>query len=254
MFQNKLKRTLAAGGSAIGTFAAINSPDVIELIALAGFDFVIVDCEHGPMNAETSTNLIRTAERYDVTPIARVRENGETIILKHLDVGAHGVQIPQINTAEDAARAVRYAKYHPIGSRGVAMPRASGYGLFPIMDYLQRENEETMIVAHCENTIGLENLDAIAAVPGIDVIFLGPFDMSQSMGIPGQVTHPRIEAAAERVLALCAKHGKVPGIFVGTAEAAIARRKQGFRYLPIGMECTIIGKAFKDLVEKAKAQ
>ncbi len=253
MFRNKLKRMLAAGESAVGTFAAINHPDVTELIALAGFDFVIIDCEHGPMDAEASANLIRVAEHYDVTPVARVRENAETVILKHLDVGAHGVQIPQINSGEAAGNAVRWVKYHPMGTRGMAMPRASGFGMFPIAEYMQEANEETLIVAHCENTAGLENLEEVAATPGIDVIFLGPYDMSQSMGIPGQVTHPRIEAAAERVLEICGRFGKAPGIFTGTAEGAAKRRKQGFRYLPIGMETTIIGNAFRDLVKAAKA-
>jgi 2,4-dihydroxyhept-2-ene-1,7-dioic acid aldolase len=253
MFTNKLKGMLSRGESAIGTFAAINSPDVIELLAIAGYDFVIIDCEHGPMDAEASTNLIRAAEAYGMTPLARVRCNSETVILKHLDVGAHGVQIPQINTADDARNAVRFSKYHPEGKRGVALPRASGFGMFPIDEYFRQENAETLVVVHCENTTGLENLEEIAQVPGVDVIFLGPFDMSQSMGIPGQVGHPRIEAAAERVLEVCAQYGKVPGIFVGNAEAARKRRDQGFRYLPISVDCTTIGGAFKAVVDAAKA-
>lgn len=253
MFTNKLKAMLKNGESAIGTFAAVNSPDVIELLALAGFDFVIIDCEHGPMDAEASTNLIRAAEGRGMTPLARVRCNSETVVLKHLDVGAHGVQIPQINTRQDAENAIRFAKYHPEGRRGVALPRASGFGMFPIDEYFVRENRETLVVVHCENTVGLENLEEIAQVPGIDVIFMGPFDMSQSMGIPGQVTHPRIEEAAKRVLAICGKYGIAPGIFVGSAEDAARRRDQGFRYLPIGVDCTIIGNAFRDIATKAKA-
>jgi 4-hydroxy-2-oxoheptanedioate aldolase len=252
MITNRLKALLAEGKAAIGTFSGINSPDVIELIALAGFDFVIIDCEHGPMNPETSTNLIRAAERHGLTPIVRVRENAETVILKHLDVGAHGIQIPQINTPEDAARAVQFAKYHPIGRRGVAAPRSADYGMAPILEYFERENAETMIVVHCENVLGLENVDAIAATPHIDAIFLGPFDMSQSMGIPGQVKDPRIEDAAKRVLAACQRHGKAAGIFVGSAEEAVARRRQGFRYLPIGVDYTLFGLMLKDVAGKAR--
>lgn len=248
MFKNKLKRILDSGESAFGTFVSINNPDVVELIALAGFDFVIIDCEHGPMNAETSTNLIRAAELYDMTPIIRVRGNEETVVLKHLDVGAHGIQIPQINSGDDAAKAISYAKYYPVGLRGVAMPRSSGFGMFPLMDYFQQENEETLIIVHCENIMSLNNLESIAQLPEIDVIFFGPFDMSQSMGIPGQITHPKIENAAHRVLDICAKYNKIPGIFSVTAEAAMARKAQGFRYLPIGVDCTIIGNAFKDIV------
>jgi 4-hydroxy-2-oxoheptanedioate aldolase len=252
MFENKLKKMLKEGKSAIGTFASMNSPDLVEIMGLTGFDFVIIDAEHGPMDAETSMNLIRAAELHNMTPIVRVRENSETVILKHLDVGAHGIQVPQINSDEDAKLLVQRSKYSPLGKRGVAMPRAADYGLYPIMDYFEKSNEQTMIIAHCENIISLENLEDIAKTSGVDVIFLGPFDMSQSMGIPGQVKHPRIEEAAQRVLEVCKKYDKIPGIFAVTAEDAKSRIEQGFRYVPIGMDCTLIGAAFKKIVYKVK--
>lgn len=252
MFENKLKKMLKEGKSAIGTFVSMNSPDLVEIMGLTGFDFVIIDAEHGPMDAETSMNLIRAAELHNMTPIVRIRENSETVVLKHLDVGAHGIQVPQINTAEDAKLLVQRSKYSPLGKRGVAMPRAADYGLYPIMDYFEKANNETMIIAHCENITALENLEDIAKIPGIDVIFLGPFDMSQSMGIPGQVTHQKIEEAAQRVLDICKKYDKVPGIFAVTAENAKSRIEQGFRYVPIGMDCTLIGSAFKEIVNKVK--
>jgi len=252
MFENKLKKILKEGKSAIGTFASINSPDLVEIMGLTGFDFVIIDAEHGPMNAETTMNLIRAAQLHNMTPIVRIRENSETVILKHLDVGAHGIQVPQINNSEDAKLLVQRAKYSPQGKRGVAMPRSADYGLYPIMDYFDKSNEQTMIIAHCENITALESLEDIAKTPGIDVIFLGPFDMSQSMEISGQVKHPRIEEAAQRVLDICKKYNKVPGIFATTGDDARKRIEQGFRYVPIGMDCTLIGSAFKEIVNKVK--
>lgn len=252
MFENKLKKMLKEGKTAIGTFASINSPDLVEIMGLTGFDFVIIDCEHGPMDAETSTNLIRAAQIYNMTPIVRIRENSETVVLKQLDVGAHGIQVPQINTSEDAKLLVQRTKYAPLGKRGVAMPRAADYGLYPIMEYFEKSNKETMIIAHCENVTALDNLEDIAKVDGIDVIFLGPFDMSQSMGISGQVTHPKIQEAAQRVLDVCDKYNKIPGIFAVNGDDAKVKIEQGFRYVPIGMDCTLIGNAFKKIVNKVK--
>lgn len=253
MFKNKLKKDLYDGKTCIGTFISINSPDIVEVFGIAGFDFVIIDNEHGYMTPETSVGLIRAAELRGMTPIVRATENSETVILRSLDVGAHGIQVPQINDKEAAELAVKRSKYYPQGIRGVAMPRAGDYGLSPIFEYFKQENEETLVSVHCENVKGLENIDAIAATPGVDVIFFGPFDMSQSMGIPGQVEHQRIQEAAQIVLAACKKHGKIPGTFCGTPEAAKVRAAQGFRYIAIGMEVTLIGSYLRNVINIAKA-
>lgn len=253
MFKNKLKKDLYDGKACYGTFISVNSPDLVEIFGIAGFDFVIIDNEHGYMTPETSISLIRAAELRRMTPIIRATENSETVILRSLDVGAHGIQVPQINDGEAAALAVKRSKYYPEGIRGVAMPRASDYGFAPIFEYFKQENEETLVIVHCENVKGLENIEAIAATPGVDVIFFGPFDMSQSMGIPGQVENQRIQEAAEIVLAACKKYGKIAGIFCGTPEAAKVRADQGFKYISIGMDVTLIGSYLKDVISRAKA-
>lgn len=254
MFNNKLKKALYEGRPCFGTLICNNSPDIVEICGLVGFDFVVLDIEHGYMSPETTANLIRAAEVTGMTPITRVTENSETIILRSLDVGAHGVQVPQINDAASAQLAVQRAKYYPDGMRGVAFPRSGNYGLVPIFDYFKHENEETLIVVHCEDIIGLENLEKIAAVVGVDVIFLGPFDLSQSMGIPGQVESPPIQAAANRVLEVCKKFGKIPGIYCNSAEEAKKRANQGFKYIPIGMDSTLISDAFKKLIDTVKGR
>lgn len=252
MFNNRLKKELYEGRPCFGTLICNNSPDIVEICGLAGFDFVILDIEHGYMSPETTVNLIRAAQITGMTPITRVTENSETIILRSLDVGAHGVQVPQINDAASAQLAVQRAKYHPQGMRGVAFPRSADYGLVPIFDYFRRENEETMVVVHCENVIGLRNLEEIAAVPGVDVIFLGPFDLSQSMGIPGQVGSPQIQEAANRVVKVCEQYGKIPGIYCNTADEARKRAREGFKYIPIGMDSTLISEAFKRVIDAVK--
>lgn len=254
MFTNKLKKDLYAGKTCFGTFMSLNSTDVVESGGIAGFDFAIIDTEHGYMSPETTMHLIRAAEVTGMTPITRVTENGETVILRSLDVGAHGVQVPQVNDKESAELAVKRAKYYPEGIRGVAMTRSCDYGLTPIFEYFKHENEETLVVVHIENIVGLKNIEDIAATPGIDVLFLGPFDMSQSMGIPGQVDDPRIQEAAEIVLAACKKYGKIPGIYAEFPEMAKMRAEQGFKYIPIGMVTSIISRAFVDIVKKAKGE
>lgn len=252
MFKNKLKKALYEGQACYGTLICNNSPDIVEICGLVGFDFVILDLEHGYMSPESMVHLIRAAEVTGMTPITRVTENSETIILRSLDVGTHGIQVPMVNDAAAARLAVRRAKYYPEGMRGVAFPRSSNYGLSPLFDYFKEANDETLVVIQCENLEGLNNLEEIAAVPGIDVIFLGPFDLSQSFGIPGQVEDMRVQEAAARVIQVCREHGKIPGIYCSTAEDARQKADQGFKYIPIGVDSTLIAEAFKRVVDTVK--
>ncbi|MBS4960129.1 MAG: aldolase [Clostridiales bacterium] len=255
MFVNKLKKDLYAGKTCFGTFMSLNSTDVVECGGLAGFDFVIIDTEHGYMSPETTMNLVRAAELSGTTPITRATENGETTILRCLDVGAHGIQVPQVNTKEEAELAVRRAKYYPEGLRGAALTRSGNYGLVSnIADYFKHENAETLVSVHIENVVGLKNVEEIAATPGVDVLFLGPFDMSQSMGIPGQLDSPQIQEAADKVLAACKKYGKIPGIYAEFPEQAKLRAAQGFKYIPIGMVTSLISRGFVDLLKKVKGE
>ena len=242
MIHNKLKQIFAEGKAALGSFVTLNAPDLVEILALAGFDFVVIDNEHGPMGQESSQNLIRAAELRGITPIVRVPDTMEGTILHILDVGAHGIQVPQVNDPEIAQAIVQRSRYRPLGMRGVAFARSGDYGLTDMSRYFDHENSQVMVVAHCENTTCLENLDAICSVPGIDVIFLGPYDMSQSMGITGQVTHPRIQEAAEKVVAAAKKHGKVAGIFAGSGAVAKERASQGFQYITVSVDISLFGE------------
>ncbi len=249
MLKNKLNHKLYNGQSAFATFIAINSPDIVEICGLLGFDFVVLDGEHGYISPETSIPMIRAAEACGMTPVVRVCENSESLILRTLDVGAHGIHVPQINSKEAAENAVKYAKYHPYGKRGVSFHRACGYGIFDINEYMERENSETLVIFHCENISALEHIDEIAATEGLDVLIFGPFDMSQSMGIPGKTDDPMVEAAAQKMLDACKRHGKIAGIFTSNAEDAEKRIKQGFRYMPVGVDCKIIADTYGKLIK-----
>ena len=255
MFHNQLKEKLYRGESALGIFHGCASADLVEVSALAGYDFVVIDCEHGPMSPEAAQELVRAAECRGAAALVRVPEISRSTMLRYLDIGAYGLEVPDVDTAENARAMVAYSKYAPEGERGVAFPRSADYGLCAVSDYTRRENEEILLIAHCENTVSLHNLPEICQVPGIDVIMLGPFDMSQSLGVTGQVTHPMVEEAAARVLEVCRQYGKIPGIFCGSGAMARRRQEQGFRFLGVGCDtlmyaqkCRAELEAYKEVV------
>lgn len=252
MVNNKIKRMIKEGKVAYGSFLMCDAPDLVEVYALSGFDFLVIDNEHGPLNIQSSQHLIRTCELRGMTPIMRVTNMLESTVLRSLDIGAHGVQVPQVNDKKTAEMLVEYAKYAPRGNRGIAFPRAGDYGMTTPSEYFEIANGETMLITHCENTLCLENLEEICAVPDVDVIFLGPYDMSQSMGIRGQVTHQRIEEAAEYLVKTCRAAGKAAGIFAGNGEAAKKRADQGFQYVTIGMDVTLFANVCRAELAKTK--
>ncbi|MCP2238951.1 HpcH/HpaI aldolase family protein [Thermoanaerobacterium thermosaccharolyticum] len=254
MIKNKLKDKLKNGDTAIGTFVMCNSPEIVEIVGITGFDFVVLDTEHGPLSIESTQNLIRAAEVRGITPITRITESSETTVLRSLDVGAYGIQVPQVNDAHTASEIVKFSKYYPKGIRGIAMPRSGDYGNVDVSKYIENANDETIIIVHCENKQSLDNLDEIAKVPGIDVIFLGPYDMSQSLGIPGQVNHPYIQEAAQRVIKVCRQNGIAAGTFVGNGEEARKKAEQGFQYIIMGMDVTLFSNVCKYEISRAKSK
>ena len=192
MHKVNLKKKLKNGEVAIGTWSIIPSPSIVEAIGYSGFDFIIIDAEHGPVNVESSENLIRAAEVAGMASIIRVPNNESHLILRALDIGAHGIQVPHVSTKNEARLAVEYSKYHPLGKRGFSpFTRAAKYGI-EAENHTARANEDTMVVINVEGVEGIKNLKEIAEVSGIDVIFIGPYDLSQSLGKPGQVTDSKV--------------------------------------------------------------
>ncbi|MDD3514761.1 5-keto-4-deoxy-D-glucarate aldolase [bioreactor metagenome] len=246
---NQLKRKLAGDGVVLGTFITLNCPDLVEIAGLAGFDYCIIDTEHGPGNPESIQHMIRAAELRGMAAIVRVTDTAPTTILRTLDVGAAGIQVPQVNSPETAENVVRSAKYFPKGDRGACLTRSSRYGFVPgVAEYFDEANRETLVIVHCENRQGLECLDGIAAVDGVDVIFVGPYDLSQSFGIPGQIYHPVMVDAVARALAAAKRAGKPAGIFVGSVEEAKARIEQGFTYIAYSTDSLVFAEVCKNIV------
>lgn len=239
MAKNPLKATFQRGKPAIGPFVNLASGALIEIAAIAGFDFVIIDTEHGPLDIPLAEDLCRAARGAGISPIVRIRENNPTQILRALDIGADGVQVPQISTRQDAEAVVHAAKYAPQGLRGVspytraARYFADGGAIF------ERLNREQMIVIHIEGAEGLENLAEIIQVDGLDVIFLGPYDLSQSLGIPGQVHDPRVVDRMRKACQQINDAGLTVGTFADTPETAKTWMKAGVRYVSLSVDTGI---------------
>jgi 4-hydroxy-2-oxoheptanedioate aldolase len=247
MASRTLRERVQDGETTLGTFQIIDSPMVAEIAGLAGFDFVILDQEHGPLTAETTLALCAAAERGGASPIVRVRANTEQEVQRALDVGAAGVEIPQIETETDAEQAASAARFAPVGSRGLSpYVRAGGYDGGG--DYTDVQNEENAVIVHIEGQEGVENLDGIMAVDGIDVLFLGPYDISQSLGIPGQVRDESVEDLMQEVCDRAADAGAVVGTYA--EDAAMARRwaDAGAQYVAVSVDAPILRRAFENVV------
>ncbi|MGB5361102.1 MAG: aldolase/citrate lyase family protein [Eudoraea sp.] len=248
MKTNILKEALEEGQTVFGPFCKMLDPTVVELAALAGFDFVIIDMEHGPYSIETVQQMVRAAEARGITAVVRVTDNSETSILRVLDIGAKCIQVPQISTARDAGKVVKSALFHPKGERGMCRyVRAGEYTAIDKAEHFGSSNKSILTIIHIEGVEGLENLPAILKCDGIDVIFLGPYDLSQSCGVPGQVHHEKVVKRMEEAIVLAKKSGKVVGTFVESVEDAKNWEKIGVQYISFAVDTGIILKAFQEI-------
>lgn len=230
--ENKTKKLIASGGAAIGGFLGLKSTEIVEIMGYAGLDFVIIDAEHGSADTETLEHMVRAAEVSGITPLVRVTNvNDPTLILRALDLGAQGVQVPMVESGDTARRIVQAAKYYPLGRRGLAGVRAARYGAVDMGSYVQEANAQTMVIAQIETVAGVEHAAEIAAVEGVDVVFVGPMDLSQSLGIPAQRRNPLLIEAMEKVFAACRAAGKPCGTLTASVEEGRAQSAAGLQYL-----------------------
>lgn len=253
MRPNELRRKLQSGQPVVGCFVGYPSAETVELCGLLGFDFVMIDAEHGSMTTESAYHMVLAAEASGTTPLIRAPENNAAAILRHMDIGAAGVMVPQVNSAAEARAVVEAVKYHPHGRRGLGPVRAAGFGVgATLRDYAAAANEETLVICQVEHIAAVEALPEILAVPGIDVLFVGPSDLAQSMGYPGQLDHPEVLAAIERVVATCAGHDVVLANIAGTAEQANRLIAQGFRMIGASASGLLAGASRRFLDEIAR--
>ena len=229
MLPNKSKAKLEAGKVVFGSEIMFPSADVVEILAYSGLDFVYMDMEHSATTHESLVHMIRACEIGGATPLVRIPESvpGEYpgVILRILDLGAMGVIVPHVDTREEARAVVEAVKYAPAGRRGMFdVGRQTGYGTrMDVQEYVQRANEETLVVVMIESMQGLANVDDILSVEGVDVVQIGSSDLSASMGFRGDLTAPEVVAAIDRIVAAARNHGVAPGVgsFAGFAPERI---------------------------------
>lgn len=214
MKPNRMKEKIARGEAALGCSVMIPSPQVVEMLGFAGFDWVLIDCEHGSIGPADVELMAMACDAVGITPIARPKTNSASDIQSVMDRGAMGVQVPHVNTAEDARRAVAAVKFGPGAARGLAAgTRPDSWGLGARMpDFARAANAQSLVCVQLEHEEALHNLDAILAVDGIDVFFIGPSDLSQSMGHPGDPKAPAVARAIDAALTRIAAAGRTPGM------------------------------------------
>jgi len=233
--KNRVKELWREGKAAVGVWMVLGSPITVEIIANLGYDWIVVDTEHGAIDISTTQSIIQAISYTNTVPMVRVPWNDPSLIKRALDAGAYGLVIPMVNSREDAVRAVQAARYPPLGIRSYGGPRARLYGG---VDYFEHANEEIAVVVQIEHIDAVNRADKILSVEGVDAFFIGPSDLAVSMGLkPGlDQTDPRHVEAVSKVLAAGKKYGVPGGIHVGSAEAANERIAQGFQFVGLSSD------------------
>jgi 2-dehydro-3-deoxyglucarate aldolase len=248
MNQNFRKR-LRAGDLLIGTMVTLGSPETAEVLAGVGFDWLFLDAEHSPMETPDLQRVMQGAG--PVPCVVRLPASAEVPVKKALDIGAAGIIAPMVNSAERAAQVVRFARYSPLGTRGVGLGRAHGYGL-KFREYLDSANENVAVIVQAEHIDAVKNIGEILRVPGIDGVLVGPYDLSGSLGRPGEVVHPEVREAIDRVTEAC-RNARIPlGIFGLSAEAVMPYITKGYTLIVAGVDTVMLGSAAKDLLAKVR--
>jgi 2-keto-3-deoxy-L-rhamnonate aldolase RhmA len=225
-----LRARTRAGETLLGCFLSWPTSGVIELAAIAGFDFVVLDGEHGFFSIESVASAVLAADCAGIAPIVRAPSAVSEQLSRYLDAGAAGTLLPRVESAAVARAAIEALKFAPAGKRGLGGVRANRYATFPLAEFVRRANEETLVAVQIERREALDELTEIAAEPGIDVLFVGPNDLSQALGIPGETASPRYESAVRRIAHEASSAGKAAGIMVGSRDQLPPLRELGFRF------------------------
>jgi len=231
---NLLKQKLASGGIVYGVMVQSPDADLVEMLGLAGFDWILIDAEHGSINENDAAAMARACELANTTAVIRPPGNHAEAIMRFMDRGIQGVQVPHVNTADEARAAVAAVKYHPLGHRGItSSSRSASFGFREsISDHVGLSNDETFVCVMIEEQEGVDNLDEIMSVEGVDVFFVGGGDLAQTMGYPGKKNHPAVQAVVVAAIERIVAAGKVAGYACEAETRDFAAR--GVRYFHTG--------------------
>ena len=250
---NRVLAKYRAGEASVGTFTHMRSPVAVEALGTAGLDYVILDTEHCVLNPETLADCVTAADTAGLDALVRIHSITREAVLHPLDLGAKGLIVPAVETVEEVEQLVRFAKFPPVGHRGFCPTRDGLWGFDGDSQagadvYMARSNRETLLIPQCETAGCLENIEAIAAMEGVDGIFVGPLDLSIALGHPGEFNAPVVHDAILRVQAACKRSGKLSIIFTGSAAASRQRFAEGFDSVTMGMDSLFYVEMYKNLV------
>lgn len=245
-----LRTRLRRGDLLLGSMVTIAAPEVAELMSLLGFDWLFLDAEHGALTTRDLQMLLQ-ATGGRIPCLIRVVAGEEAAIKQALDTGADGIIVPQVNSAEQAAAIVQFARYAPQGTRGVGLARAHRYGA-AFQEYVAAANERTIVVAQVEHRDAVERIEAIVQVDGVDAVLVGPYDLSASMGLMGQVNHPEVQQAIRRVTQACRVAGLPAGIFGLSAAAVEPWIDAGYTLIAGGTDMVLLAQAARDLLARLR--
>jgi len=253
--ENRVKRTLRAGGVVLGTMVShVRTPSIAVMLKAAGFDFLFLDSEHGAFNMETIQDISLVAREAGIVPILRVPGLHDDHLFRPLDAGVMGLLCPHVETGEQARHIVRATKYSPLGERGMSLRNVHTSFLRGKGDEITRRlNEETLLAVQVETAKGVEHIDEIVAVQGIDAVYVGPNDLSQTVGVPGQIHHPEVTTRIERVIAACNRAGVAPGLHTYDVESAQGWLNRGIRLLGFSGDANFLVDAASKAVTDLRA-
>jgi len=248
---NFLKEKLNSSRPVIGTWSIIPSVISIDIIASAGLDFIIIDSEHGPINFETAQNMVIACESRNVSPVMRIGGIIEADILKALDIGVHCIQVPNIMSEYDIEKLITFSKYPPLGNRGFSpFTRAGNYSMENSKELVKKANENVLVAIHIENAEAAENIEMALKYEEVDIIFIGLFDISKSLGIPGDVDNPKVLNMLKAMTDKITSAGKYPGTIVNNYEQMRNCLAIGIKYITYSVDCAMLSKCYQNINAK----
>ena len=256
---NKLREAIEKKKYAVGTFLGAANPSIVEIMGYTGLDFVVIDTEHGPYDTMPMSDLIQAAESKGLSPLVRIADITHREMQRALDNGAEGIIIPCLKSIDDFRKVVDLGKFAPLGNRGFIKGRGSGFGNEPwasgtLTEYMQNSNDKVLLLPQCETKEALDNIEEIVQIEGIDGIFIGPFDLSICMGIPGRFDAPEFKAAVDRILRACKQAGKLCMTFTGTPEEAKMYIDKGFDAVANSIDTIVFAQAYRSMVDEIRGQ
>jgi len=247
------KEELQSSKVTIGSWITIGNTSIVEIMAQAGFNWLTVDLEHSAITLDKTQELIRVIELSGVFPLVRIGENNSHLIKRVMDAGSYGVIVPMVNNRADAVKAIKAIKYPPLGKRGIGLARAQGYGL-EFEKYKNWINKESILIVQIEHIEAIKNLEEILSLAGVDGSIIGPYDLSGSLGIPGNFEHPKIKEALKEYESICKKLNKPMGIHIIPPDyrEVLSYIEKGYKFIAFSLDTLFLGVKCREEVEKLK--